>query len=183
MKITETGFKGLVVVSPKVFDDSRGYFFESYNKRAFDESGLEIDFVQDNQSSSSFGVLRGLHFQKPPHAQTKLVRVLSGAIQDVVVDIRRDQPTFGKYFSIELSAENKKQLLVPPGFAHGFAVLTPRAEVLYKCDSFYQPSAEGGIRHDDSALAIPWQIEPSKRIVSQKDLMLPEFASSFTFQN
>ena len=181
MKITSTSFEGLLVIEPKVFDDSRGYFYESYNKKSFYDSGIDTEFVQDNQSSSIRGVLRGLHFQRPPFAQVKLIRVLLGVIQDVVVDLRQSQPTFGKHYSIELSDLNRKQLLVPQGFAHGFLVLSERADVLYKCDSFYRPEAEGGIRYDDVQLAIGWQIGKEKRIVSDKDLRLPQFSSTLAF--
>ena len=181
MKITKTPFEGLLIIEPKVFDDNRGHFYESYNKKTFYDSGIDIEFVQDNQSSSTRGVLRGLHFQRPPFAQVKLVRVLSGFIQDVVVDLRQKQPTFGKHYSLELSDQNKKQLLVPRGFAHGFLVLSERADVLYKCDSFYCPEAESGIRYDDTGLAIEWNMGKVKRIVSDKDLRLPEFPSAFIF--
>ncbi len=149
----------LLLIEPRVFDDARGYFFESYNKNAFQKAGINFDFVQDNQSFSKKGVLRGLHFQRPPHSQVKLVRVLSGVIQDVVVDLRKDQPTFGKYFSIELSHENKKQLLVPAGFAHGFLVLSDFADVLYKCDNFYFPKSEAGLRYDDPTIGIEWKFD------------------------
>jgi dTDP-4-dehydrorhamnose 3,5-epimerase len=177
VKVTNTGFAGLLVLEPAVFEDKRGSFFEAYNKTTFQNAGIDLDFVQDNQSSSSRGVLRGLHFQKPPYAQTKLIRVLSGCVQDVVVDIRRSQPTFGKCFSIELSAQNRKQLLVPKGFAHGFLVLSETAEVLYKCDSFYRPASEGGILHDDPSMGITWEISADHRIVSGKDMELPVLAS------
>ena len=181
MRITKTPFEGLIIVEPKVFGDQRGFFYESYNKKDFHNSGISMEFVQDNQSSSKMGVLRGLHFQKPPFAQVKLIRVLFGVIQDVVVDLRQSQPTFGQHYSLELSDLNKKQLLVPHGFAHGFLVLSERADVMYKCDSFYRPEAEGGIRHDDARLAIAWEIEKEKRIVSDKDLELSEFSSAFVF--
>ena len=173
MPFIATDFPDLVVFEPAVFGDSRGYFFESYNQNVFLVQGLSFNWVQDNQSSSSYGVIRGLHFQIPPYAQTKLVRVLSGAILDVVVDIRKGSPTYGKSFSLELSAENKKQLLVPKGFAHGFSVLSEKAEVLYKCDEFYNKTAEGGIIYNDATLAIDWKIEKSKANVSEKDLILP----------
>lgn len=175
INVTKTEFEGLLVIEPKVFDDNRGYFFESYNKNAFKEAGIEIDFVQDNQSFSKKGVLRGLHFQKPPFAQTKLVRVLSGLIQDVVVDLRKDQSTFSKYFSIELSAENKKQLLVPKGFAHGFLVLSDSAEVLYKCDEYYNPHAESGIEFSGSSISIQWRLGTGSILISDKDKVLPQF--------
>ena len=176
MKITSTSFEGLLVIEPKVFDDSRGYFYESYNKKSFYESGIDTEFVQDNQSSSRRGVLRGLHFQKPPFAQTKLIRVLSGVIQDVVVDLRRDQSTFGKHYSIELSLATKKQLLVPKGFAHGFLVLSEMADVLYKCDTHYHPELEGGIRFNDKQLKIGWTTLHEPLCVAVKDLALPEFS-------
>ena len=177
MKLIETGFEGLLVIEPKVFGDSRGYFFESYNERAFADNGINIKFVQDNQSRSSYGVIRGLHFQKPPYAQTKLLRVLNGRILDAVVDLRKDSKTYGKSFSVELSAENKRQFLVPKGFAHGFSVLSECAEVLYKCDEFYHKASESGIIYNDPSLNIDWQIPSGKELVSEKDLLLPTFAS------
>ena len=177
MKLIETGFEGLLVVEPKVFGDHRGYFFESYNERAFADNGVNIKFVQDNQSRSSYGVIRGLHFQNPPYAQTKLVRVLSGRILDAVVDLRKNSKTYGKSYSVELSAENKRQFLVPKGFAHGFSVLSECAEVLYKCDEFYHKASEWGIIFNDPALNIDWQIPSGKELVSEKDLLLPTFAS------
>ena len=177
MKLIETGFEGLWVIEPKVFGDTRGYFFESYNERVFNQNGINIKFVQDNQSRSSYGVIRGLHFQKPPHAQTKLVRVFFGSILDSVVDLRKNSATYGKSFSVELSAENKRQLLVPKGFAHGFSVLTECAEVLYKCDEFYHKESEAGLIYNDPALKIDWKIPTGKEIVSEKDLLLPTFAT------
>lgn len=171
---------GLVVFEPKVLSDSRGYFFESYNEKVFKEQGIDIRFVQDNQSLSSYGVIRGLHYQLHPHAQTKLIRVLSGKILDVAVDIRKGSPTFGHHFDIELSAENKKQLLIPAGFAHGFSVLSDKAEVSYKCDSFYSKESERGIRFDDPSLNIDWQIPSDKAIVSDKDQVLPVLAACET---
>jgi dTDP-4-dehydrorhamnose 3,5-epimerase len=177
MPFIETGIQGLFVFEPKVFPDSRGYFFESYNKNIFTEQGINIDFVQDNQSSSTYGVIRGLHFQLPPYAQSKLVRVLSGRILDVAVDIRRGSPTFGKHFTIELSAENKKQLLLPHGFAHGFSVLSETAEVLYKCDAFYNKQSESGIMFNDPELNIDWQIPADLQVISEKDMNNPSFAN------
>lgn len=173
MPFIETPFHGLFIFEPSVFEDSRGYFFESFNDRVFREHGIITQWVQDNQSSSSYGVIRGLHYQLPPNAQTKLVRVLRGEILDAVVDIRRGSPTYGKAFTVLLSAENKKQLLVPKGFAHGFSVLSPQAEVLYKCDGFYARESEGGIIYNDPALEIDWQVPPDKAIISDKDLVLP----------
>jgi dTDP-4-dehydrorhamnose 3,5-epimerase len=170
--------EGLVIVEPTVFEDSRGYFFEAYNERLFVENGIACHFVQDNQSKSSYGVLRGLHYQLNPHAQAKLVRVLEGKILDVAVDIRKGSKTYGQHFSIELSSENKKQLFIPEGFAHGFSVLSETASVLYKCNAFYSKQSEGGIRYDDPALGIDWKIATSKAIVSEKDLILPSFAEA-----
>ncbi|GAA3942935.1 dTDP-4-dehydrorhamnose 3,5-epimerase [Chitinophaga oryziterrae] len=173
MPFTETGIPGLLVYEPKVFNDNRGYFFESYSARAFEEYGLNLPFVQDNQARSTFGVLRGLHYQLEPYAQTKLIRVLEGRIIDAVVDIRKGSPTYGKSFAIELSAENKLQLLVPKGFAHGYSVISPTAEVMYKCDNFYHKASEGGIIYNDPALKIDWGINPEEALVSEKDMVLP----------
>lgn len=177
MPFIETPFKDLFIFEPRVFEDSRGYFFESFNDRIFREQGIATQWVQDNQSCSSYGVIRGLHYQLPPNAQTKLVRVLRGEILDAVVDIRKGSPTFGKAFTVRLSAENKKQLLVPKGFAHGFSVLSPQAEVLYKCDGFYAKESEGGIIYNDPELNIDWQVPVENAIISEKDLVLPTLAS------
>jgi dTDP-4-dehydrorhamnose 3,5-epimerase len=176
MPFTQTLIPGLLIFDPKVFEDSRGYFFESFNQEVFHAAGVNIDFVQDNQSSSQYGVIRGLHYQLHPYAQTKLIRVLAGSILDVAVDIRKNSPTFGKSFSIELSAENKKQLLIPKGFAHGFSVVSDHAEVFYKCDSFYNKESEAGILYNDSSLKIDWMIPAGKEIISEKDKRLPLFA-------
>ena len=173
MPFFETGIQGLVVYEPRIFPDDRGYFFESFSQRAFEAEGLTMKWVQDNQARSCYGVIRGLHYQHAPHAQTKLIRALSGSILDVVVDIRKASPTYGKVFSIELSADNKKQLLVPKGFAHGYSVLSETAEILYKCDSFYSKESEGGVRYDDPALGIDWQIPAGKSLLSPKDIILP----------
>lgn len=184
MKVVKTGMEGLVILEPKIMRDTRGYFFEAYNKKTFGEADLDTEFVQDNQSKSSRGVLRGLHFQKPPYAQTKLVRVLKGLIQDVVVDLRASQPTFGKYLSVELSAEDGRQLLIPRGFAHGFLVLSDEAEVFYKCDEYYHPEAEGGVHYGDPALAISWGIPAKDLLVSNRDKELKSFTEvvkEFTF--
>jgi dTDP-4-dehydrorhamnose 3,5-epimerase len=184
MPFIKTTIPDLLLFEPVVHNDARGYFFESYNESVFGEQGIDIRWVQDNQSSSQYGVVRGLHFQRPPHAQTKLVRVLSGSILDVVVDIREGSPTFGKSFSVELTAENKKQLLVPKGFAHGFAVLSEQAEVLYKCDQFYNKASEQGILYADPTLAINWMIAADRAIISEKDRQLPllkELKSPFTY--
>jgi dTDP-4-dehydrorhamnose 3,5-epimerase len=176
MPFIPTSIPGLLVFEPKVFEDSRGYFFESFNRKTFQAEGIDINFVQDNQSSSNYGVIRGLHYQLQPHAQVKLIRVLSGSILDVALDIRKGSPTFGKSFSIELSAENKKQLFIPAGFAHGFSVLSERAEVLYKCDSFYNKESEAGILYNDPSLNIDWGTPAGKEIISEKDKALPLFA-------
>jgi dTDP-4-dehydrorhamnose 3,5-epimerase len=173
MPFTETGIPDLLVYEPRVFNDNRGYFFESYSERGFQEYGLNLQFVQDNQARSTYGVLRGLHFQQEPHAQTKLLRVLEGRIIDVAVDIRKGSPTYGKVFTIELSAENKKQLLVPKGFAHGYSVLSETAEVMYKVDNFYNKASEGGIIYNDPALNIDWGISLADALVSEKDVILP----------
>ncbi|HEX2533973.1 MAG TPA: dTDP-4-dehydrorhamnose 3,5-epimerase [Chitinophagaceae bacterium] len=184
MNVATCALKGILIIEPKVFEDSRGYFFEAYNEAVFRQAGITASFLQDNQSRSSFGVIRGLHYQLHPHAQAKLVRVLRGTILDVVVDIRKDSPTLGQHFSIELSAGNRKQLYIPHGFAHGFSVLSETAEVLYKCDSLYHRESEGGIRYDDPALGIDWKLDTGNATVSEKDRALPLFAehvSNFTF--
>jgi dTDP-4-dehydrorhamnose 3,5-epimerase len=175
MNVETTFIQDLVVLTPDVFEDSRGYFFEGYNKNKLSALGIDIEFVQDNQSFSQRGTLRGLHYQNPPYAQTKLVRVLQGEIMDVAVDLRKDSPTYGQHFTIRLSSENKKQLLVPQGFAHGFSVLSETAVVLYKCDQFYNKASEGGIRFDDPTLAIDWGMDLKEAIVSDKDVVLPSF--------
>jgi dTDP-4-dehydrorhamnose 3,5-epimerase len=176
MPFHKTEFPGLFVFEPIVYEDSRGYFFESYNEKAFGQQDINPRFVQDNQSGSSYGIIRGLHYQLNPHAQAKLVRALSGTILDVVVDLRKNSPTYTKVFSIELSSENKKQLFIPPGFAHGFSVLSERAEVFYKCDEFYNKESEAGIRYDDPSLKIDWKIPAGKITVSEKDQHLPLLA-------
>ncbi|MEP7258554.1 MAG: dTDP-4-dehydrorhamnose 3,5-epimerase [Flavitalea sp.] len=184
MPFTQTGLPGLIVVEPLIFEDSRGYFFEAYNEERFFSEGIKISFVQDNQSRSCYGVIRGLHYQKPPHAQSKLVRVLSGAILDVAVDIRKGSPAYGKSFVIELSAANKKQLFIPAGFAHGFSVISETAEVMYKCDAYYHKQSEGGIAYNDPDLAIDWSIPSGNCLISEKDASLPLFrddAGSFNF--
>ncbi len=173
MPFTKTFIPDLLIFEPNVFEDSRGYFFESYNENIFLAEGIQIKFVQDNQAKSSYGVIRGLHFQLAPYAQTKLIRVLSGSILDVVVDIRIGSPAYGEVFALELSAENKKQLLVPKGFAHGYSVISEAAEVLYKCDEFYNKQSEGGLRFNDPKLNIDWQIPADKAIVAEKDLLHP----------
>jgi dTDP-4-dehydrorhamnose 3,5-epimerase len=180
MKFTTCNLNGLVVIEPRVFEDSRGYFFEAYNQNVFEQNGVTYNFIQDNQSRSSYGVIRGLHYQLNPQAQTKLVRVLQGKILDVAVDIRKGSATYGAHFSIELSEENKKQLLIPAGFAHGFSVLSEIAVVLYKCDAFYHKQSEGGIIYNDRDLNIDWKVETDKAVVSDKDLLLPSFKESIS---
>lgn len=184
MPFITTKFPGLLIFEPIIFEDNRGYFFESYNANYFKNSGVDINFIQDNQAQSEYGVIRGLHYQLAPFAQTKLVRALLGSILDVVVDLRKGSPTFGQSFSIELSASNKKQLLVPKGFAHGYSVLSPTAEVFYKCDSFYNKSAEAGLLYNDPALFIDWQIDSAAQIISVKDKVQPTLAhctNNFTY--
>ncbi|PUZ30578.1 dTDP-4-dehydrorhamnose 3,5-epimerase [Chitinophaga costaii] len=185
MPFHETGIPGLLIYEPAIHGDHRGYFFESYNAQTFQGQGINIQFVQDNQARSSYGVLRGLHYQLNPHAQTKLIRVLEGEIIDAVVDIRKGSPTYGKSFAINLSANNKRQLLVPQGFAHGYAVLSPTAEVMYKCDNFYHKASEGGIIYNDPTLQINWGIDLKDAIVSDKDQVLPKLADlehNFVYQ-
>ena len=177
MPFISTDIPGLLVFEPKVFEDSRGYFFESYNENVFKESGIHSRFVQDNESSSQYGVIRGLHYQLNPHAQAKLIRVLEGKIVDVVVDIRKGSPSFGKSFSLELTSENKKQLFIPEGFAHGFSVLSRKAIVFYKCSNLYNKESESGILFNDPQLNIDWQVPAGKAIISDKDKLLPLFAN------
>ncbi len=169
MKITTTAIEGVVILEPKVFGDERGYFFESFSQREFEEKVCKTTFVQDNESSSRYGVLRGLHFQKPPHAQAKLVRVVKGKVLDIAVDIRKGSPTFGHHVSTELSGENKRQLFIPRGFAHGFAVLSNEVVFQYKCDRYYVPHSEGGILWNDPALGIDWKLPEEDVILSEKD--------------
>lgn len=169
MNVIKTAIEGVVIIEPKVFGDSRGYFYESYSKRDFDAAVRPIDFVQDNQSFSSYGVVRGLHFQRGEHAQSKLVRVIEGTVLDVAVDIRVGSPTFGRHVAVELSGENHRQFFVPRGFAHGFAVLSEKALFQYKCDNFYCPESEGAIAYDDPALGIDWRIPADRALLSDKD--------------
>ena len=173
MSYQETYIDGLLVIKPKVFADQRGYFFESYNKKQLENSGLTSDFVQDNQSKSSYGVIRGLHFQNSPHSQSKLVRVLSGMIYDVAVDLRKNSPTYLQWFGLEISEVNKLQLFVPKGFAHGFSVLSDETVVMYKCDEFYHPESESGIIYNDPQLKIDWKVPEKEMRVSEKDAILP----------
>ena len=169
MNIIKTNIEGVLIIEPKIFKDSRGYFFESYNKRSFDDVLGNIDFVQDNESCSSKGVLRGLHFQKPPFSQAKLVRCVKGCVMDVAVDLRKGSPTYGKYVSCILDDENRRQFFIPRGFAHGFQVLSDVAVFQYKCDNLYSPDFEGGINLFDPDLNIDWKINPENAIVSEKD--------------
>lgn len=185
MNIIKTGIDGVVIIEPKVFSDSRGYFFESYSKREFDGKVRPVDFVQDNESCSTKGVMRGLHFQRPPFTQSKLVRCVKGRVLDVAVDIRIGSPTYGRHVAAELSGENHLQFFIPKGFAHGFAVLSDVAVFQYKCDEFYHPEADGGISILDSSLGIDWRIDPSEAILSEKDTkhpLLKDFDSPFGFE-
>ena len=175
MEIINTAIEDVVVLKPRVFEDQRGFFFESYSKREFDKLVKEIVFVQDNESKSSYGVVRGLHFQKWPFSQSKLVKVIKGKVLDVAVDIRKGSPTYGKSVSVELSGENKLMLFIPRGFAHGFAVLSDEAVFQYKCDDFYHPESEGGIAWDDPDLNIDWKLPAEKIILSEKDKKHPQF--------
>lgn len=169
MKVIPTAIEGVVVIEPDLFGDERGYFFESFSERRFCEQMRSVRFVQDNESKSSYGVLRGLHFQKPPHAQSKLVRVIKGRVLDVAVDIRRGSPTFGQHVAVELTEENHRQFFIPRGFAHGFSVLSDEAIFQYKCDNYYAPQSEGAIAWDDPDLAIDWRIPADKVLLSEKD--------------
>lgn len=173
MKIRNTGIDGLLILEPKIFRDQRGYFFESYHQRELEKAGIPFTFVQDNQSRSVRDVIRGLHFQREPRAQAKLVRVIEGVIYDVAVDIRKDSSTYGQWYGIEISSVNLLQILIPPGFAHGFSVLSDHATILYKCDDYYDPASESGIRFDDPDLQIDWRVDPDRSIVSDKDRSLP----------
>lgn len=182
MEVIKTDIEGVVIIKPRIFTDSRGYFFESYSKREFDEKVRPVDFVQDNESCSSFGVMRGLHFQRPPFTQSKLVRCARGAVLDVAVDIRKGSPTYGRHVAVELTEENHLQFFVPRGFAHGFAVLSETAIFQYKCDNYYAPQADGGIAITDTSLGIDWRIDPTHAILSEKDTrhpLLADFNSPF----
>jgi dTDP-4-dehydrorhamnose 3,5-epimerase len=178
MNIIKTEFPGLVVIEPKVFADSRGYFFETYNRNVFEQHGLNYHWLQDNESMSNYGVLRGLHYQLNPYSQAKLVRVIAGEVLDVVVDIRKGSPTFGKKFEIMLSSENKRQLLIPRGFAHGFSVLKDGTIFSYKCDNVYNKEGERGINIFDETLQIDWRLPKEKAIVSDKDKLSPGFSAA-----
>lgn len=176
MEVIKTGIEGVVIIEPRVFEDPRGYFFESYSQKEFDSKVRPAVFVQDNESCSSYGVMRGLHFQAPPFSQSKLVRCVRGRVLDVAVDIRRGSPTYGRHVAVELSAENHRQLFIPRGFAHGFSVLSETAVFQYKCDNPYAPSSEGGISILDNSLGIDWQIPAGKAVLSEKDGHHPLFA-------
>src|SRR5690554_5568941 len=178
MKVIETDIEGVVIIEPKVFGDERGYFFESFSQKEFEEKVCKKVFVQDNESKSSYGVLRGLHFQKMPYAQSKLVRVVKGKVLDVAVDIRKGSPTFGNHVAVELSEENRLQFFVPRGFAHGFIVLSDEAIFQYKCDNYYSPQSEGGIMWNDPALSIDWLIPAEDIILSEKDKKTPLLSKS-----
>ena len=183
MNVIKTDIEGVVIIEPKIFEDSRGYFFESFSQREFDEKIAPIVFLQDNESKSSYGVMRGLHFQKPPFTQSKLVRCVKGSVLDVAVDIRKGSPTYGKHVAVELTEDNHRQLFIPKGFAHGFAVLSDTAIFQYKCDDFYHPEADGGISILDKSLEIDWKIPTDKAILSDKDTkhpMLKNFDTPFT---
>ena len=169
MEVIKTDIEGVVIIEPRIFRDDRGYFYESFSQREFEEKVCRTTFVQDNQSKSSYGVLRGLHFQKPPYCQSKLVRCIKGAVLDVAVDLRKGSPTFGKHVAVELTEENHRQLFVPRGFAHGFAVLSEEAVFQYKCDNFYCKESEGAIAWNDPELAIDWRIPADKALLSGKD--------------
>lgn len=184
MEVIKTDIDGVVIIEPRIFKDSRGYFFESYSKREFDEKVRPVDFVQDNESCSSYGVMRGLHFQRPPFTQSKLVRCVKGRVLDVAVDIRKGSPTYGKHVAVELSEDNHRQFFVPRGFAHGFAVLSDIAVFQYKCDNYYAPQADGGISIQDTTLGIDWRIDLANAILSEKDLrhpLLADFDSPFDY--
>lgn len=169
MEVIKTAIEGLVIIEPRLFKDDRGYFFESFNQNEFEEKVYKTRFVQDNESKSTYGVIRGLHFQKPPYAQSKLVRVIKGAVLDVAVDIRKGSPTFGKYVAVELTEDNHRQFFIPKGFAHGFSVLSQEVVFQYKCDEFYHPEYEDAIAWDDESLEIDWQIPLEKAVLSTKD--------------
>ena len=184
MEVIRTAIDGVVIIEPRIFRDARGYFFESFSQREFDEKVRPVRFVQDNESMSSYGVMRGLHFQRPPYTQSKLVRVVKGAVLDVAVDIRKGSPTYGQHVAVELTEENHRQFFVPRGFAHGFAVLSETAVFQYKCDNFYAPEADGGISILDNTLGIDWKIPVQQAVLSEKDIRhacLKDFDSPFHY--
>lgn len=181
MEFIETAIKGVFIIEPKVFNDARGYFFEAWKKAEYEEKIGNVDFIQDNESKSSYGVLRGLHYQKGEYSQSKLVRVIKGKVLDVAVDIRRSSPTFGQHVMVELSEENKRQFFIPRGFAHGFLVLSEEAIFTYKVDNVYAPKAEAGIRWNDPQLGIEWPIDPKDVVTSEKDLVAPLLSEAVLF--
>ncbi len=184
MEIIKTDIEGLVIIEPKIFEDARGYFFESFSQREFESKIGPVNFVQDNESKSSFGVMRGLHFQRPPHTQSKLVRCVRGKVLDVAVDLRKGSPSYGRHVAVELSEDNHRQFFIPKGFAHGFVVLSPTAVFQYKCDAFYAPEADGGISIMDESLGIDWQVPMDEAILSPKDMqhpLLKDFETPFEF--
>lgn len=184
MEVIQTNIKGVVIIEPRLFKDDRGYFFESYSERDFNKQVSEVHFVQDNESKSSYGVMRGLHFQRPPFTQSKLVCCVKGAVLDVAVDIRKGSPTYRQHVAVELTEDNHRQFFIPRGFAHGFAVLSPEAIFQYKCDNFYHPEADGGISILDTSLGIDWRIPTEHAILSEKDTkhpLLKDFDSPFEF--
>lgn len=186
MNVIKTAIEDVLIIEPKVFEDKRGYFFESYSQRVFSKEVKDVTFVQDNESKSSYGVIRGLHFQKPPYAQSKLVRVIKGRVLDVAVDIRKGSPTYGKWASCELTEDNHRQFFIPKGFAHGFSVLSKTAVFQYKCDEFYHPESEGAILWNDPQINVDWKLPMNDVILSEKDNRNPlfdDFESPFTFDN
>lgn len=182
MNIIETNIEGVIIIEPRLFEDERGYFFESFNQKEFQEKVCKTTFIQDNESKSSYGVIRGLHFQKPPFAQSKLVRVVKGSVLDVAVDIRKGSPTFGQHVAVELTEDNHRQFFIPRGFAHGFSVLSKEVIFQYKCDNFYAPQSEGAIAWDDPDLGIDWQISIDEILLSEKDKSHPKLAEIVSSQ-
>ncbi|MDR3653486.1 MAG: dTDP-4-dehydrorhamnose 3,5-epimerase [Paludibacter sp.] len=178
MEIIETPIKDLIIIKPRVFGDARGFFCETYNEKTYHDAGINLNFCQDNQSKSSYGVIRGLHYQLYPQSQSKLVSAAVGSVWDVAVDLRKDSPTFGQWFGVELTEENHLQFLIPQGFAHGFSVLSETALFTYKCDNLYNPALEGGIMYNDPALAIDWKIPADKAVISEKDTKHPLLADA-----
>lgn len=175
MNVIKTDIEGVYIIEPRIFNDARGYFFESYNKKEFDEKVMPVDFVQDNESMSTRGVMRGLHFQRPPYTQAKLVRCVKGSVLDVAIDIRKGSPTYGRHVAVELTEQNHRQFFIPKGFAHGFVVLSDVAVFQYKCDNYYHPEADGGISILDDSLGIDWPISPEEALLSEKDKKHPLF--------
>ena len=184
MEVIKTSIEGVVIIEPRIFKDARGYFFESFSQQEFEEKVGKVQFVQDNESMSSYGVMRGLHFQRPPYTQSKLVRCVKGGVLDIAVDIRKGSPTYGQHVAVELSEDNHRQFFIPQGFAHGFAVLSGTAVFQYKCDNFYHPEADGGISILDESLGLDWRIPTEKAILSEKDTkhpLLKEFETPFVY--